>query len=233
MSVLGQIYRLQQTDSEWDERSQRLEELEQSLGESDDLVRARESAAAAESDLAATRVKLRALELEVGTLTARLKANQERMYGGKVRNPKELSGLSDEAKSLRHHRTELEDTELDLMVLADAQEAELKEKNARLGQTEAAWQRQHATLLAEKDQLEARQRELVELRGEVRSRIRPADIASYDELRAELGGIAVALLRHGMCQVCGVDVPTAEVQGVERGETHLCPVCGRLLYGGG
>jgi predicted nucleic acid-binding Zn-ribbon protein len=234
MSVLGQLYRLQLTDSEWDEKSQRLAEVAQSLGVSDEVSSAREQVAEAERALHESRAKLRALELEVGGLASRLKANEERMYGGKVRNPKELSGLSEEAKSLRRRRAEAEDVELELMVLAEAQEAELVERRARLLQIEATWQEQQAALQAEKEQLEARLEGLEELRSEVRSRIGRADLALYDDLRAGLGGVAVALLRRGMCQVCGVDVPTGEAQAVERGEgPYFCPVCNRLLYGGG
>lgn len=232
MSV-GQLYRLQQIDSERDEKSRRLAEIEQSLDVSDEVVAAREGAAEAERQMHETKASMRALELEVGTLDARLKANQERMYGGKVRNPKELSGLLDEAKSLKRHRSELEDSELELMLLAETQEAEVAERGARLRQIEADWQEQHAVLLAEKEDLVARLGDLEELRSEVRSRIVRADLAMYDDLRSRLGGVAVALLRHGMCQMCGVDVPTAEALAVERGAAHFCPVCNRLLCGGG
>jgi len=230
---VGRLYRLQQVDSENEEKSRRLAEIEQSLGVADDVVAAREGASEAERQLYETKANMRALELEVGSLDARLKANQERMYGGKVRNPKELSGLSEESKSLKRHRSELEDSELELMLLAETQEAEVVARGARLRQVEADWQEQHAVLLAEKANLVARLADLEELRSEVRSRIAMADLAMYDDLRSRLGGVAVALVRHGMCQVCGVDLPTAEAQAVERGERHFCPVCDRLLCGGG
>jgi predicted nucleic acid-binding Zn-ribbon protein len=234
MRVLGQLYRLQLTDSEWDDRSRRLAEVEQSLGLSDEVADAREDLAGAERALHDSRAKMRALELEVGSLASKLKANEERTYGGKVRNPKELSGLSEEAKSLRRRRAEAEDVELELMVLAEAQESELAERRTRLLQIEATWQEQQTVLQAEKEQLEGRLGGLEELRSEVRSLIGRADLALYDDLRAGLGGVAVALLRRGMCQVCGVDVPTGEAQAVERGEgPYFCPVCNRLLYGGG
>jgi len=230
---VGQLYRLQQIDSEGDEKSERLAEIEQRLGVSSEVAAAREGAAESERVLRETQARMRALELEVGSLEAKLKANQERMYGGKVRNPKELSGLSDEAKALKRHRSALEDAQLELMVLAESQEAESQEREALLRQVEARWSEQHAALLAEKEGLVARLGEIDELRSEVRSRIGRAELAMYDELRSRVGGVAVALLRHGMCQVCGVDLPTAEVLAVERGATHFCPVCSRLLYGGG
>jgi uncharacterized protein len=230
---VGQLYRLQQIDSEWDEKSERLAEIEQSLGLSDEVAEARESAAEADRQWKESRAKMRALELEVASIDAKLKANQERMYGGKVRNPKELSGLSDEAKSLKRRMAELEDEELELMLLAETRERESSQRGARMRQVEAQWQEQHAVLLAEKEGLEAHLHEIDELRSEVRSRIGRMDLATYDDLRVRLGGVAVALLKHGMCQVCGVDLPTAEAQAVERGAAHFCPVCSRLLCSGG
>jgi uncharacterized protein len=234
MSVSGRLYRLQLTDSEWDEKSYRLAEVVEALGVSDDVARARQAVAESEGLLHGSRAKIRALELEVGNIEAKLKANQERMYGGKVHNPKELSGLSEEAKSLRRRRSDAEDAALELMLQAETQEAELAERRACLRQAEAALAEQQAVLQAEKEQLEARLTDLEELRTELRSRIGSADLALYDDLRSALGGVAVALLRRGMCQVCGVDVPTDDARAAERGEgLHYCPVCNRLLYGGG
>jgi predicted nucleic acid-binding Zn-ribbon protein len=43
----------------------------------------------------------------------------------------------------------------------------------------------------------------------------------------------MARLRGGVCQVCGVNVPTQVARAVQRGEgRYYCPVCNRLLYGG-
>jgi len=230
---VGQLYRLQQIDSEGDDKSQRQSEIVESLEVPEDLVEARARAAEAELQLHDTKTRMRAIELEVGSLNTKLKANQERMYGGKVRNPKELSGLAEEANSLKRHRSELEDAELDLMLRSETQEADLAAQTALLRQLETDWVEQHGALVAEKQGLEARLLEIQDLRKEVRSRIPRAELAMYDDLRARLGGVAVALLRHGMCQVCGVDLPTAEALAVERGATHFCPVCDRLLCGGG
>ena len=118
------------------------------------------------------------------------------------------------------------------MLLSETQEAEMAAQAAQLRQAEAEWLEKHAALLEEKEGLDARLRELEDLRQEVRSRISRAELTLYDDLRGQLGGVAVALLRHGMCQTCGVDLPTAEALAVERGATHFCPVCGRLLCGG-
>ncbi len=233
MSVMRQLYRLQQVDSRWDQRTQRLAEIKETLGETSDLLSAREAVAETRASLQELKRQVRALELEVASVAEKFKGNQERLYGGKVRNPKELTSLQEEAGALRRRRSELEDQELELMIEIEGQEAELAERQARLGQIEGNWRNDQSGMLAEKDRLEMEIAELEEERADLREPIRPADLAEYDDLRAAYGGIAVVLLRKGICQTCGVDVPTGVVNAVSRGEgRHYCPVCARLLYGG-
>jgi hypothetical protein len=233
MNVVSQLYRLQLVDSERDEKSERLAYVEDRLGESEDLVQAREAVAEIEGRLAEQRRELRALELEIAAVNDKLKKNQERLYSGRVRNPKELTGLQEEAGALRRRRSELEDEQLEMMISMDGQEAELAERQARLRQIEDGWRRDQADLLAEKEQLEQQLAELDGDRQEMRERIPASDLDLYDDLRQRQGGRAVALLKRGICQACGVDVPTSLARTVERGEgINFCPICSRLLYGG-
>jgi predicted nucleic acid-binding Zn-ribbon protein len=233
MSVAAQLYRLQLVDSEWDERSQSLAQVESSLGETNDLLLARKSEAEAKEELTGMRSQLRSLELEVAGVNTKLKSNQDRLYSGRVRNPKELSGLHEEAAALRRRRSELEDQQLELMIAIEGAEAELAERQARLRQIEANWREDQAALVHQKEDLECRLEELEEQRTKVRARIGAADLANYDDLRSRFDGVAVARLKGGICQVCGVDVPVSVARAVERGEgEHYCTVCNRLLFGG-
>jgi uncharacterized protein len=233
MSTVKQLYRLQLVDGEWAEKTGRLAEVEASLGESGDLIRARESVIETEEHLAQLRKQLRGLELEIAGVNDKLKKNQDQLYSGRIRNPKELTGLQEEATALRRRRSELEDEQLELMIAIEEEEAELAERQARLRQIEGTWREEQAILLHEKQQLELDLAELEEQRGEMRARIRAVDLALYDDLRRQLGGVAVVLLKQGICQACGVDVPVSAARAVERGEgMHYCPVCNRLLYGG-
>lgn len=233
MSVVRQLYRLQIVDSEWDEKQQRLAFVEESLGESDDLIRAREAITETEASLSDLRLELRALELDVAGVNAKLKQNQDRLYSGRVRNPKELSSLQDEAAALRRRRSELEDGQLELMIAIEEGEAELAERQARLRQIESTWREGQASLEEEKEEIKLRLLELEEERDGMRARIGASDLVLYDDLRQHEGGIAVALMRRGVCQACGVNVPTSMAKMVERGEgMHYCPICNRLLSSG-
>ena len=233
MSVVKQLYLLQMVDREREDKSQRLGEVNDSLGESSELIQARQAVAETEEILADLRRRLRLLELEIAGVEAKLKKNQERLYSGRVRNPKELSNLQEEAAALRRRCAELEDTQLELMITIEEEEAEFSERQARLRQIEATWRESQAHLLDEREQLELRLLELEEQREEMRARIATADLYEYDDLRARFGGLAVVLLKRGICQTCGVDVPTGVAREVERGEgLHYCPTCNRLLYAG-
>ena len=234
MSVVRQLHFLQLVDSESDERAERLAEVVDQLGESDDLLRARAAVSEIEGDIESLTASLRPLDLEMGGLDAKLKANQDRLYSGRVRNPKELSNLQEEASALSRRRSQLEDEQLELMIALEESEAELAERQARLLQIEATWRDEQSALVAERAHLEDRLSELEGERVALRGRIREADLVAYDDLRERLGGTALALLKGGICQVCGVDVPTRMAMAVDRGEgQHFCPVCGRILLGGG
>lgn len=234
VSVLRQLYQLQLVDSEWAERSQRLARVEEGLGESQELIHARQAVTETEGSLAGLRQQSRALDLDIATVNSKLKQNQDRLYSGRVRNPKELNNLQEEAVALRRRISELEDEQLELMIGIEEEEAELAERQARLRQIESTWRAGQASLQSEKGELELRLVELGEEREALRAGVGAVDLAHYDDLRQRYGGTAVVRLKRGICQTCGVDVPTSVARAVERGEgRHYCPVCSRLLYGGG
>ena len=233
MSVLRQLYQLQLVDSEHQDKSRQLAMVNDGLGESDEVIRAQNAVVETETSLGRLMAQMRALEIEIAGVNAKLKQNQDRLYSGRVRNPKELSGLHEEAGALRRRRSELEDGQLDLMISVEETEAELAERQARFNQIETTWRDGQASLQADKEALELRMLELEEQRDGMRARIGASDLGRYDSMRQRLGGTAVVRLKKGICTACGVDVPTSLARTVERGDgMHDCPICGRLLFGG-
>jgi len=234
MSVIGQLYQLQRVDLEREEKSGHLAEVEANLGETEELKQARQMVAEMDDKLGQLLKQVRELELEVGTVEDKLRKNQDQLYGGHVRNPKELKSLQEEAAALRRHRSQLEDRELDLLIATEAGEAELAERQARLRQIEDSWRADQAGMFAEKGQLQQRLAELEEQSSGMRAEIGGKDLAFYDDLQNRLGGKGIALLKGGICQVCGVDVPVTVARAAERGQgLNYCPICDRLLYAGG
>lgn len=230
MSDVRLLYQLQVLDSEWQEINQRLADVVSQFGETEELLSAREAVTEAEKVVNALRGKMHARELDIAAVNDRLKTNQDRLYGSQVRSPKELASLQEEAAAFRRRRSELEDAELELMIAMEAAEADLDERRTRLAQIESLWRADQASLEAEKEHLEARLLELESERADQRLRINSRELAIYDELKADLGGVAVARLKQDVCQFCRVNVPTGVARAVQRGEgMHYCPTCGRLL----
>jgi len=224
------LYRLQTIDLEIGHGQRRLEEVEAGLGESAELRQARRAVQKAEDELSRWRTTLRDLELEARSLTAIITLAEERLYSGRVTNPKELANLQDEVSYLKRRRGELEDRQLEAMVEVEEYEAEVDSKKASLAQIEAEWSQAQKRLTEERSELEERLTHLEEERVKMEGMIGPEDLTLYGELRGRKGGQAVALLKEGVCQACRVTLPTSQVQQVRsRDSLSFCNSCQRIL----
>ncbi len=225
------LYRLQTIDLEIGDGRRRLEEVEAGLGESEELHRAQRALQRAENELNRWRATLRDLELETRSLTAKIASVEERLYGGRVTNPKELANLQNEVSYLKRRKSELEDRQIEAMVEVEEHEAEVDSKRASLAQIEAEWSQTQERLTAERGELERRLAHLKEERAKLEGMIGAEDLALYGELCSRKGGRAVALLKGGACQACGVTLPTSQVQQARSGNAlSFCSSCQRILY---
>jgi hypothetical protein len=225
------LYRLQTVDLEIDNGKRRLEEVEAGLGESEELRQARRTLQEAEEELNRWRITLRDLELETRSLTAKITSVEERLYSGRVKNPKELANLQNEVSYLKRRRSELEDRQLEAMVEVDEHETEADSKKAGLAQIEAEWDQIQEQLTEERSELEERLAYLKKERVEVEEMIGADDLALYEELRSRKGGQAVALLKGGVCQACRVTLPTSQARQARSGDSpSFCSSCQRILY---
>jgi predicted nucleic acid-binding Zn-ribbon protein len=225
------LYRLQTIDLEIGNGKRRLEEVKAGLGEGEELRQARRALQKAEEELNHWRTTLRDLELKARSLNAKITSVEERLYGGRVTNPKELANLQNEVSYLKRRRGDLEDRQIEAMVEVEEHEAEVDGKKANLSQVEAEWNQTQKRLTAERSELEEELAHLIEERGEVEGMIGAEDLALYAELCSRKGGQAVALLKEGICQTCMVTLPTSQVRQARSGDSlSFCSSCRRILY---
>ena len=226
------LYHLQTIDLEIGNGKRRLEEVKAGLGESEELRQARRALQEAEDELNRWRTTLRDLELETRSLSAKITSVEERLYSGRVTNPKELANLQNEVSYLKRRRGDLEDRQLEAMVEVEEHEAEVDSKKASLAQIEAEWSQTQERLTEERSELEERLAHLMKKeRVEVKEMIGAEDLALYGELRSRKGGRAVALLKGEVCQACRVTLPTSRVQQARSGNSlSFCSSCQRILY---
>jgi predicted nucleic acid-binding Zn-ribbon protein len=226
-----QLYHLQCTDSEFERLTCRLRKVEASLGETDELCQARADLQAAEKALNQWRTKLRDLELENASLATKLKANEQRLYSGAVKNPRELTSLQEENEYLGRRKRQLEDVVLETMIEVEENQEQVRSAQDHLTQVEERWRTEQEQLTTERADLRVNLRTLSEKRQALRTAIPSDDLETYDDLRRHKGGQAVVLLKENTCQGCRVSLPSSKAQQVYQGEALVfCGSCGRLLH---
>jgi predicted nucleic acid-binding Zn-ribbon protein len=231
MSRTQHLYALQQVDLEIESASRRLKEIAASLVESNELKQARKMVVEAQARLTKRRARMKDLELEVSSLSHKIETDEQRLYSGRVTNPKELASLQDEVASLQRWRDKKEDDLLEVMVAAEEGEAALADAQAILTQISETWRAEQGDLADEQAQLQARLGELGEQRESLVAAIGPEDMAIYERLRQRKAGRAVALVKDGICQGCRMNPPTSQVQHARSGiELVFCNNCGRILH---
>lgn len=230
MSLVQELYQLQVLDLERDRLRRRLKEILGQLGETEELRAARASLEHIQAELNNWRVRQKDLELETQTLEAKIASVEERMYSGRVANPKVLADLQKDSAALRKQRSRLDEKSLEAMLAIEDKESRLDQAQAALSAIQTGWAAQQHSLAQERAALEARLAQADRDRLERVRHIPAEHLARYDSLRRTKNGIAVANLEEGFCSVCGVELSDRKLDRVIQGETLIfCSNCDRIL----
>ena len=116
MSRPFQLYHLQQLDTQLDGIHARLKEIESALADDSQVSLSREKTTQVNASLQQARQNLRNAEFETQQQRIKIEQTESTLYGGKVRNPKELKDLENEAAALKRHLSVLEDRQLESML---------------------------------------------------------------------------------------------------------------------
>jgi predicted nucleic acid-binding Zn-ribbon protein len=226
-----QLYQLQSLDSEIDQINRQLADIAAKLGESEELQQVRTETEAAETLVRGTQVRTQDLDLELKSLTAKIGNQEKLLYSGKVLNAKEAANLQDEVASLKRWQSDREEHLLEAMVELEEAEASLKAAQTHLSEVEAAWNNDQQDLLESHAALQNRLSELQQRRSSLAAQINAESLVIYERLRPKKGGRAVAAVKGGVCQGCGMTPSNSTIRRA-RSETNLtyCSACGRILY---
>jgi predicted nucleic acid-binding Zn-ribbon protein len=167
--------------------------------------------------------------LEVQGLVDKTSRDEQRLYSGVIRNPKELGDLQAEVASLKRRRQQLEENLLEVMLEREDAEAAQVRAQSHLDEVQADWTARQADLIGEREELQAGLAEIEQAREALLPSVDAGDLRVYEALRRRKGGRAVALLRDGTCGACGVGIsPSLEWQ-LRQGKLAPCSNCERIL----
>lgn len=233
MSRAFNLFRLQQVDTQFDLANKRLREIEAILNDDAALRKAQEAVAATTKQLDGAKKELRRAEENTKAQRLKVKNTNEKLYGGKIRNPKELQDLQMESEALSRYLEVLEERQLEAMLAVDEFDAVYQSAEQQLQEVRARQIESHAALNGEKSQLTSQVKQLYFERQMVAKPIDPDDLSQYDNLRKRRVGIAVAKVADKSCSACGTLLNTSLFQtALSPVDLTHCDNCGRILYAG-
>ena len=231
MASARTLYQLQQKDMEREAKHERVTDIDAALEDDAAVDAARAAYQGRHEETALLLHQQREREHEVDALRAKLKQVEEKLYGGKVKSPRELEDLQAEAKLLHAQARREEDVVLDIMQEVERALSDAEALQKDLARIEAERRQERQELEAERRQLLADIERLRQEREDLAGTLGPEVNRLYDSLRASKGGQAVARVEQGMCQGCRIHLPLSELQRVRAGQELVrCGSCGRVLY---
>lgn len=171
------------------------------------------------------------LEKEIDSVRQRALRDQQRLDDGRL-PARELTALEHEMHSLKRRQSELEDSELELMEKRETAQERLEGVDVKIASArerrEGAEAKRDAGLndLSKEEEWKANARKplVADL---------PADLITlYEKIRADSGGLGAALVRHGQCGGCKIELygaDRARVKAAPADEVVRCEECRRIM----
>lgn len=227
------LFRLQQIDSQLDQANNRLAEIARELAEDSVLSEAQQSLQTAQHANFSAEDELRQAGEAVKAVRDKFKENQDQLYGGKVKNPKELQDLQSEAEVLTRQLGALEDAELEKLAASEERSAAREAAQANLEAVIAQRGAESQTLGGEQAELQVEVERLTGDRQLALNGVEAEALALYTQLRGSKAGMAVAKVTGDSCSACGMELSAALLQAARSpSELSRCAACKRILYAG-
>lgn len=229
MNLARQLYQLQEVDLETESKEQALARLTGQLGDSQAVLKARAELGMTEKRLDELKHQQRSVEWDVDDLVAKLRDLEQKLYGGKIKSPKELTGLQTESEAFKAKRSQLEDKILEIMDRAETTGKEIAERTHELQRMETEWRQQQQQLALEIESVKTAIGHLKRDRGLLMAHLDPQIFELYQQVRRQKG-TAVAKVEQGICRGCRISLAVTDLQRVKSGGVTQCSSCGRILF---
>ncbi len=230
MADVKRLYELQEIDLEVHSHREELASVESQLGESEALLEARQAMEAEQGQLHDVKATQHAAEWEASDLEAKIAPLEKKLYGGGVKNPKELEELNHELQIFKQQHSTKEDKVLEVMLQNEAAQEAVKAKTAHLKETESQWRKEQKSLSQRQTELAEALAILEKKRQAVAASIEEPDLLLYERLKKETGGRAVAKATQGMCLGCRISLSMGELKLARGPKLAQCSSCGRIIY---
>ena len=231
MTTIRPIYELQEMDSTIDRQQSELATVEARLADNRLMEELQRRLSTNEERLMQTKSSQTMQDLEAKQFQAKVQSLEERLYGGSVRNQKELESITSELQYTKQQSTESDEQLLALMLTVDELEKQIAETRARIEELESTQAEAKVRLAGERDALKESLATATEKRARMVETIPALLLSQYERLRKAKQGLAVTMVQGGRCMACRLTLPTRELQSLRTSSVPItCSSCGRILY---
>jgi predicted nucleic acid-binding Zn-ribbon protein len=229
MSVAKRVYDLQQIELSIQDHIKQLEAMDLRIRHNEQFAQAEAALKTAENERAELEKQYKELDAEAEALRAQLGQIQGKLYGGKIKNPKELMGFEQEASMIKSGLDKKDDVLLDMMEKLETGKVGIKKLKDVCKIAAEAWQSEKSELKGQVEKVKVELSELEKRHGELLTSIDKDTIATYEAVKGRKGQ-AVVKVEQGRCLGCRVTLSVSEMQHARGNAIVTCGNCGRILY---
>ena len=230
----GLILELQLLDNEIMQANTKLKslpEIEQLLHIEKRVTAANDELSVVKSESDQIALELRRGEVDVETVTDRIKKDEARLSSGNA-TPKELEQLQHEVESLKKRQESLEEIELEIMIRNDAVIARSNTLTTDLASLQTLKDEISGRLQSATDEINKVIAEKNTARTLVANKIEKALLDLYEKIRGNGGGVGAAALVGNKCNGCNLAINAVEMERIKslaKDELLRCEECRRIL----
>jgi uncharacterized protein len=171
------------------------------------------------------------LEADIEAMRIRIKREEERLASGTVTSPREIVALQNEIESLGRRIETHEDEELELMEQSEAVQQTIDEVAKQVANRQELIDSTTERRDRAAAELGAEHRALQEQREGIAPKVDPKLLETYEKVRSQLGGVAVAAFDGTTCGGCGLPLSPLERQEFRTSNSLIvrCETCRRIL----
>lgn len=227
---LAQLHALQQVDYQLYQREQALKALDNGETLKQHAIEVLKRHDAAQAELRKLEAEQRDGELALKTLEGKKKVVHDKLYSGRVTNPKELGDLEKDEEMLGNQVGHQEEVLLEVMDRVEAAQTRESSLSSELDTAKRKWKDTVAHTQAETARLRKEMAELQPERERLAAKVDKMLLRRYEEIRKTHAGIGMAATGNDLCPVCHVKLTPQTMLTLREGEElTFCDNCGRIL----
>ena len=180
------------------------------------------------NELETAKKQNRAAEIEIKSLTDKLKKHNEQLYS--VKNNKEYDAITLEIENLENKITDETSKGIEAIERDEKFSREVIQSEQQLAEIKQLLNEREFELQQKLNQTATEQALLLSKRNELLPGMDRRLLANYERIRKGRNGIALAEIDNYTCNACYATIPAQTVVEVRKMERLIsCEVCGRIL----